>query len=595
MKKNWSVLLLLCLSFGIADGYAYSMLLDSIRTQEIFQAMHDELQRSYDSLILHGSPRPYFVEYSLWTGKRYSIEAEYGGIREAVVDRFTQVTVGVRVGDYQFDNTNFINVGLSFFGSSDQEEDFQNRALPEELKYAPLRRELWLATDAAYKRAVEAYTAKQAVIQGRVRRDTLPDFSPMPPAELVDTVLIPAMDTAYFKRIARDLSRLFLQYPWIYRDRVVIEYIPRIQFYLNSEGRKALKTKLYAGLEIAITTQAADGTILVETYAAYGFSPEDLPTYDSLRRAAQSLVDNLKEIREAALIETYNGPVLLEPAAAAELFVYGFLPHLVAQRPWLTDQGETQKPIYDAFQYKLGGRVLPEFLSMEAIPKRSRYRGVPCIGSYQIDDEGIPVEEFLLVERGYLRNFFASRVPTRNTRRSNGHYRGGAPMYSTVRLKVDSSQYQKSYEELRQRLIAIVKKRNLPYGILIRKLLNQNHLATLVMGITHGEFPLSFQQGTVPIVEAVRIYPDGKEEVVRNAEIVHLNPYVFKDILVAGKNEYVYNFLAPSVVSSFLTGGSEYHTATMITPALLLEELEIKQVEEDFPKPPMLTPPFGVR
>jgi hypothetical protein len=56
----------------------------------------------------------------------------------------------VRVGDYQFDNTNYVGSGFPFAGGYNVDR------FPLDADYAVLRRYLWLATDQAYKSAVEA-------------------------------------------------------------------------------------------------------------------------------------------------------------------------------------------------------------------------------------------------------------------------------------------------------------------------------------------------------------------------------------------------------------------------------------------------------
>jgi len=133
--------------------------------------------------------------------------------------------------------------------------------------------------------------------------------------------------------------------------------------------------------------------------------------------------------------------------------------------------------------------------------------------------------------------------------------------------------------------------RELPYGIVVRKVIPQNLLFTTVFSITSGEYPFTRSDEVMPLLDVVKLYPDGREEPVRGVELAQLIPYLFKDIIAVGKQEYIHNFLAPAVVSPFLTGGTRYLPATFITPAVLVEEAEIRKVEGDYSHPPVLPPP----
>src|SRR6185295_11852067 len=51
--------------------------------------------------------------------------------------------------------------------------------------YDAMRRQLWLVTDAAYKRAVGVFARKKAAFQNRAAPPPLPDFSREEPVEIV--------------------------------------------------------------------------------------------------------------------------------------------------------------------------------------------------------------------------------------------------------------------------------------------------------------------------------------------------------------------------------------------------------------------------
>lgn len=561
------------------------------KSNEFHRAMHDEIDRSIHTLQLKSLRKPYFIEYSLRDRKFYSVDASFGSLVESGASSGKSLIVGVRVGDSLFDNTNFFDVDLGFFGSTDDEERYRNRQVPIELDYWALRRELWLATDAAYKQSAELFAKKQAAIKNRLRLDTIQDFTTVGSQQYVDTVAFPPFDRAKFEKMCVAVSAVFREFPAINLSKVGVEYLPEHVYYYNSSGNGFIKTKLYTGLEIVAATQAHDGMPVANAYAAYSMDPANLPSTDSLIRAARILAQNLTALTKAPTITPYSGPVLFEGQAAAETFAQSFLPNTVTQRVPITESGIQDEPRYFAFQNKIGGRVLPEFLSMDVMPKTRSFNGTPLISAYTVDDEGVPAQDFTIVNGGYLKGLMSSRIPTRRIKSSNGHYRGGAAIMSVLGLEADDA-HTFSNTQLREKLIALCKDRELPYGIIVRKALNKNILFTTLFGLTQGEYPFTRGVTSISLLEAYKIFPDGREELIRGCEVAGITHQSFKDIIGIGDRRFAYNYLASAVTSPFVTGGSQFLPVSIIAADVLFEDLEIRTVQEDFTKPPALEHPF---
>src|SRR5574344_2388160 len=117
------------------------------------RAMRDEMKRTISQLQIENLEKPYYVEYSLVRKKSYAAKAENGAVSVCDDNEYVRLSVNVRIGDYKFDNSNFLDFSSFFFGSDDDEERFIGRLIPLNADYSTLRRELWLATDAAYKSA----------------------------------------------------------------------------------------------------------------------------------------------------------------------------------------------------------------------------------------------------------------------------------------------------------------------------------------------------------------------------------------------------------------------------------------------------------
>jgi TldD protein len=89
-----------------------------------------------------------------------------------------------------------------------------------------------------------------------------------------------------------------------------------------------------------------------------------------------------------------------------------------------------------------------------------------------VDDEGVPAIRVSLVEKGQLLNYLLGREPIRDLPASNGHARAAAataPSPTIGNLIVQSSD-PLSDDQLKQRLIEMCKRRDLPYGYLVETL-----------------------------------------------------------------------------------------------------------------------------
>src|SRR5262249_43739915 len=115
----------------------------------VFRAMSDELQRSVTELQFKDLDKPYFIQYVILDQERYRVSATFGALTASDTNRDRIMQVQVRVGDYDFDNSEFV-AGPGFQGPPPSgvvsETVIENN-------YDGIRHGLWLATDAAYKQS----------------------------------------------------------------------------------------------------------------------------------------------------------------------------------------------------------------------------------------------------------------------------------------------------------------------------------------------------------------------------------------------------------------------------------------------------------
>jgi TldD protein len=90
---------------------------------------------------------------------------------------------------------------------------------------------------------------------------------------------------------------------------------------------------------------------------------------------------------------------------------------------------------------------------------------------------------------------------------------------------------------------------------------------------------------------AYRVYPDGREELVRGLRFRGLSTRSLKDIIAASDENYVLDFMDSPVPFALMGAGNFVTNAAVIAPAILFEELELEPVQEDLPKLPIVPPP----
>jgi hypothetical protein len=78
--------------------------------------MNDELRRSVSELQFKDLDKPYFIQYIVLDQERYRASATFGALTGSATSRVRYVQAQVRVGNYDFDNSEFVS-GPGFQGA----------------------------------------------------------------------------------------------------------------------------------------------------------------------------------------------------------------------------------------------------------------------------------------------------------------------------------------------------------------------------------------------------------------------------------------------------------------------------------------------
>jgi hypothetical protein len=464
--------------------------------------------------------------------------------------RLRTLSVEVRVGDYQFDSSRFVTMGRGGFAPGSDGA----AVAPLDDNYDAMRRQLWLATDTAYKRAVSTFARKKAAFQNRAGTDPLADFSRESPVQTIRQSPAPARPAADWLQRVRQISAVFRTTAHVHSSAVSVAEQRGTHYFLNSEGFTVVTPIEDASLVISADTQADDGMALRAVYRLAEGTLQDAPPVDELIASARAVAERLQVERNAPIGDEYTGPVLFEGRAGAEILAQAFVPLLLAQRPPDTDNPRAQpQNQVTPFLSRIGLRVFSESFTVTDTPSLRRYGGRPVPGAYEVDDEGVPAKDVTLIENGRLVTLLTSRTPQRNLPQSNGHGRGNGAQAGVVQIR---SARGIPAADLKGKYLELLRVQDKPFGYIVRGADGQ----------------------TSPHI--VKVTRDGREEAVRGLRIGNIPPSAFRDILEASAEQSIY---------SYRTGGG---AVTVIAPGLLFEEIEIQRARDILQKPPIVPSPL---
>jgi hypothetical protein len=550
----------------------------------LLQAMRDEVARA-KQMTIAGLEPPYFVQYLLDESHTFSVSASLGGLLSRRLETHRVPEVRIRVGDYKFDNSNYTGAGFNFGARYDLDR------FPLENQYDILRRYMWLQNDSAYKSAVEALSRKRAALRNITQSDQLNDFAKTVPLKLVKPLSTLTIGMDDWTMRVREISALFARYPDVKNSSVELESSAGGFTLVNSEGSEVREPESVSFLRLRALAQAADGMSLRDSVTFHAIDPARLPTDREAEAAVKSLADNVAALSRAPKGEDYSGPVLFEGVAGAQIFAEVLGKNLALTRRPVSEGGRGGGFQPSELEGRIGARVLPDSFDVVDDPTQTEWRGRRLFAHYTADREAVPATPLRLVEKGVLKGYLLTRQPVRGFEGSNGRARMpgnfGASTASFSNLFVRASETV-SVAALKKKLIELCQARSKPYGIIVRKMdfpstASLDEARRLLQGV-QGR-PVS-----LPLL-VYKIFPDGREELVRALRFRGLNARSLKDILAAGDDTAVFEFMDNPAPFS-LIGASGFNTeAAVIAPSILVDDLELHPLEDELPKLPVVPAP----
>ncbi len=552
---------------GSGQGELMLWLLAALRSEAaptgaLMDAAEAELARATASLRLPNQPKPYFLSYEVIDGDVATTSASFGAIESSNHEPYRNLRVEVRVGDYSFDSGNFA-------GSFGTRDGVEARGLPTDDDVLALRREMWLATDEAFKGATEQLSAKHSAREGDPRVHA-PDFAAVDPL-VTEPIPERRAQSEKIEAIAVALSdELRIAGPSLEEATTAARDWQGVRMLCTSEGTRAWTPTGFTVIRVEASARATDGARIRDGRSWIAKTPDALPPLEEMRAEVRAMAAWLEALREAPVEDDYLGPVLFEDPAAMELFRQLAAPEIAGTpapeqgRDALSD-GE-RPPVA-----RIGRRLLPEGWSVVDDPAAH----LDAAGGYAYDFEGVPAARVELVEDGVVRTVLMSRVPREDLVGSNGHGRslGTARRDALPGVVVVEPAREVGTNRLRKRALRMARQAGRDYVLVVRRIEPPAVSEQFDVAFT-GDAPLS---GLTAPYETYRLYTNGKEIPVRGLGFLGVDRRALRDIVLAGKvGEPVGEMDSTPGPQQYTIGPVGGLPVTWSTPPVLIAEMELR-------------------
>lgn len=515
------------------------------QSEIIFKAMKDEMLRTSKDLKTKDMPKPYYIVYQVNLQDFFNVKTFMGEeISSSVSKGDVSVNVMMRVGNPKQDNSFFENTVISTAETQ----------LPS-ISYDSIRKTLWLKTDEIYKQALDQYTKKQAYFKKKEIKQDVPDFSQAEISSSIEDFSFKPFDKNYLIDLAKQMSAQG-NVKELKKFYVNISFLQGPKFFLSSEGAQYVHDNSVLAIYLSAHADTPQGFPLFSSKNLIYKDIDELPSQEELINTAKDFSLEMQAALKSPKGEAYIGPVLLEGEAANYMFQKAFAANAVKTKKVYSLSSEKDRSMGE-FTNKMGLKIMPVDFDVDDEPDQKTFEGKKLLGYYSLDDEGVIPSKIQIISKGKLTDLPA----TRSSGKTNGHARASS-YESTLHPHAFISNLffrpQKTYnkKQLKIKLLQSCRKENLDYCYIIRKFDNNN-------------------------ITAYRVdVQTGQETLMHGFEMPSISTRTLRDIIASGNDFKAYNFYSGSAPAY-----------SIISPSVILKELELKPSQTENKKPPKLEKP----
>jgi len=524
--------------------------MDRRTTRRLLEAIREENARAFEGLRIKGHKRPHFLSHLVRHREEWTIEARFGALSKDLHTVNRTGLVDVRVGSYRRDQV--ASGGLH--DNSRDLESYEWVQLPFGGTGQGFRHALWRLTEVKYREACDDLLHKKAVelnyLDPGRKLGALEKREPITAFEYRE---LPTVDHDHWARYVQKVSAAMKRLPMVRDGDVRFRATNVTRLFVSSEGATIVECSPERALDVYLWFLAPDGHTLPYSKTFFVADEGELPTAKELQAFLKQIHRRLETLSKAPVLRSYAGPVLLDPTPAG-LLVHEAIGHRL-EGSRLLSQGEGQ-----TFRDSVGAEILLPGIDIWDDPSLATHQGRSLTGHYGYDDEGVAAERAELVSDGVLRGFLTTRSPIAKGHRSNGHARSAHHGRAISRMGVTVMEARHGLDDsaLMAAFLDEIRAQGAPYGLRI-------------LEASSGETSTDaydFQAFLGDVDLAARVYPDGRQELVRGLDLVGTPLNAVRSIIAAGARQEVDN--------AWCGAESGYVPVTTIAPSLLVDELELQ-------------------
>ena len=386
-----------------------------------FRAVRDEVEEIDLELQDKGMPVPYRSEFYWVDGRSLQMEARAGTLLYMEETPTRTLNSRVLLGDKMLNNE---GVSADFLGHT------KPVSLPADSHYDNFRMLLRRSLDAAYREAWKELEYKNVVMSSfdsweRIKRPR-DGYREEPRFYDAEKKYVP-VDKDKMTALVCELSLMLDQDSTIESNVDAYAYQAEVCYY-SSDRLQYRQPFSVICIRLYAKTKTPGGGEFSDEDLVYVRDLEDFPDMAGWQDRMQLLSNRLKMMAEASKpTQYYDGPVLVEGEAVAQLFAHVFTEN--------TSQSiyAFRIPLSEHVRHNLVGSRLEKCLSqqviaascdVDALDTLGSYGGMRLIGQYNVDAEGVKVPPHMeIIHRGELYSLLSDRTPTVSSKTSSGHRR----------------------------------------------------------------------------------------------------------------------------------------------------------------------------
>lgn len=508
-----------------------------------------EVERAKESLAVDGGPPPSRLTVESWDRDAWEVVTSFGTLQGEGGGPSRPSRVEVVVGD---DTLN----SLRFEGGAelDLPEAVGNPRFVIDDVPAAVRRDLWLAADAAYRGAVQRLNLKTAELATRPEESRATDWTPTQPRVSIDDAPPARIDRAALKQRSLAISKALRGVPGLRTARAAVREEQGTRVQVDTDGMRVAQTDGYASVRVDLEVLRLDGVPVRDRLEWVARTAAELPPVARMELSARTAAHALTTKSTVDLVSWFEGPVVFEDEAAADLFRY-LLPPELRGTPAPLEAGSSAAQ-QQRVEPRIGRRLLPSGWTVTDDPTSTP---AGMAGARPIDREGVLGKQVQLVDNGYVSDLVMTRVPRTDRATSTGHGRGSVGLSPSARLswwevRANKGLSAKAFE----RKVSAARKAAQVQGVLV--------VRRLAAG-WDGDLP--------DVLDAVWRFADGSEVVAVGLEFEGVDRRTLRQVAAATAAVTVRPYLGPSRAGGRSPSTRGVPMGLVAPRAVLVEDLEV--------------------